>query len=444
MSKIASLFGFLAATLVLSAAQRPQLDFYTDTEANNTISTAQDLGVAGVDANNTRRMKVVRGLINPDADVDFYRVQLPRTGTYSFRVDCTLDAVLTLYDANGTLIAENDDDELGNNNRGNRDTAFTNADPAITISLTAGTYFLQVRSIASSGILARFRYTLRVFDGSTAPDYDPYEVNNTNETFATATDVGNLADDFTLIQNAFLLYRQNELDHYRIEIGAGDLTVRTFGATDTIVTVYDSNFNPLQTNDDDPHDPLNPYTSRVTLSGLPAGIYYIRVEGFWYAGGRSGGWYDVLLTDYTPVRRFISGRVNFDRQDLALVPFEMQILQAGTQTVRYQRTFNTNATGQFTTYTSIMSGTVDIAVRAPTSLRRILRGISLNSDVSGLVFNLINGDLNRDNVVNDADLLTVLFNFGTTNAQVDLNGDGTVNDADLLIVLLNFGAVGDN
>ncbi|MCX7926299.1 MAG: DVUA0089 family protein [Fimbriimonadales bacterium] len=446
MRKITSLFGCLGLTLALGVAQPLVIDFANDTEVNNTTATAQNLGVVGVDSTNTRRMKVVKGLINPDGDVDVFRVELAQTGTYSFRVDCTLDSVLTLYNSSGVLIAENDDDEIGNNNRGNRDTSFTNADSGITISLNAGVYFVQVRSITTAGVLARFRYALRIFDGSTARDFDPYEVDSTNETFNTATDVGNLADDFTLIPNAFLRYRQTDLDHYRIEIGAGNLTVRTFGATDTVITVYDSAFNPLPNgnNDDDPHDPFNPYTSRVSLFNLPAGVYYIRVEGYNYAGGRAGGWYDVLLTDYTPVRRFISGRVNFDRQNLSLVPFEMQIFQAGTQNLQYQRTFNTNSAGNFTTYTSIMGGTVDIAVRAPTSLRRIVRGVSLNSDVSGLVFNLVNGDLNRDNVIDDADLLQVLFNFGSNNPNVDLNGDGVVDDADLLIVLFNFGAVGDN
>jgi hypothetical protein len=38
----------------------------------------------------------------------------------------------------------------------------------------------------------------------------------------------------------------------------------------------------------------------------------------------------------------------------------------------------------------------------------------------------------------------VLFNFGSNDAATDLNGDGVVDDADLLIVLFNFGAVGDN
>ncbi|MFN7161808.1 MAG: DVUA0089 family protein [Fimbriimonadales bacterium] len=444
MRKIASLFGCLGLTLALGMAQPLVIDFFTDTEANNTLATAQDLGVVGVDNSNTRRMKVVRGLINPDGDVDWFRVELAQTGTYSFRVDCTMDSVLTLYNASGTLIAENDDDELGNNNRGNRDTSFTNADSGITIALNAGVYYLRVRSIAESGVLARFRYTLRVFDGSTARDFDPYEVDGTNDTFATATEVGNLADDFTLIPNAFLRYRQTDLDHYRIEIGEGSLTVRTLGATDTILTVYDANFNPLASNDDDSHDPFNPYTSRVALNNLPAGVYYIRVEGFNYPGGRAGGWYDVLITDYSPVRRLISGRVNFDRQNLSLVPFEMEIYQAGTGNLLSQRTFRTNNAGDFSTYTAIMSGTVDIAVRAPTSLKRIVRGVSLDSDVSGLVFNLINGDLNGDNVIDDADLLIVLFNFGANDPDVDLNGDGVVDDADLLIVLFNFGAVGDN
>jgi hypothetical protein len=303
MRKIASLFGCLIATLALGTAQPLVIDFFNETEGNDSITLANDLGVVGVDSTNTRRMKVVRGLINPDGDNDYFRVELAQNGTYSFRVDCTLDSVLTLYNASGTLIAENDDDEIGNNNRGNRDTSFTNADSGITISLNAGVYYVRVRSITTAGVLARFRYTLRIFDGSTARDFDPYEVDGTNETFGTATDVGNLADDFTLIPNGFLRYRQTDLDHYRIEIGAGNLTVRTIGATDTVVTIYDSAFNPLATNDDDPHDPFNPYTSRVTLGNLPAGVYFIRVEGFIYSGGRAGGWYDVLITDYAPVRR---------------------------------------------------------------------------------------------------------------------------------------------
>lgn len=49
------------------------------------------------------------------------------------------------------------------------------------------------------------------------------------------------------------------------------------------------------------------------------------------------------------------------------------------------------------------------------------------------------GNVNGDNVVNDTDLLQILFNFGTNSPAGDANGDGIVNDTDLLLVLFNFG-----
>jgi hypothetical protein len=56
------------------------------------------------------------------------------------------------------------------------------------------------------------------------------------------------------------------------------------------------------------------------------------------------------------------------------------------------------------------------------------------------------GDLNGDDVIDDADLLMVLFAFGQTGSNLpeDVNGDGTVDDADLLTVLFNFGMVGED
>ncbi|MDW8106952.1 MAG: matrixin family metalloprotease [Armatimonadota bacterium] len=49
------------------------------------------------------------------------------------------------------------------------------------------------------------------------------------------------------------------------------------------------------------------------------------------------------------------------------------------------------------------------------------------------------GDMDGNGCVNNADLLLVLFNFGTNNPAADGNGDGVVNNADLLLVLFNFG-----
>jgi len=52
------------------------------------------------------------------------------------------------------------------------------------------------------------------------------------------------------------------------------------------------------------------------------------------------------------------------------------------------------------------------------------------------------GNVNNDCIVDDADLLQVLFNFGGSDAATDTNDDGIVDDADLLVVLFNFGMEG--
>jgi uncharacterized membrane protein len=54
-----------------------------------------------------------------------------------------------------------------------------------------------------------------------------------------------------------------------------------------------------------------------------------------------------------------------------------------------------------------------------------------------------NGDVDANGCVDDADLLAVLFNFGSSGSNLgreDTNCDGIVDDADLLQVLFNFGS----
>jgi len=54
------------------------------------------------------------------------------------------------------------------------------------------------------------------------------------------------------------------------------------------------------------------------------------------------------------------------------------------------------------------------------------------------------GNVNTDCIVDDADLLAVLFAFGSSGSNLaeDTNGDEIVDDADLLTVLFNFGREG--
>ncbi len=57
------------------------------------------------------------------------------------------------------------------------------------------------------------------------------------------------------------------------------------------------------------------------------------------------------------------------------------------------------------------------------------------------VFAGVEGDVDGNGCVDDADLLAVLFAFGQSGSGLpeDVNGDGVVDDADLLIVLFAFG-----
>jgi hypothetical protein len=107
-------------------------------------------------------------------------------------------------------------------------------------------------------------------------------------------------------------------------------------------------------------------------------------------------------------------------------------------------TLTLGAGGSYSLQTGV-TGTVQARVYVPGWLGQ-RQTLAVGS--SGIVtanWSLINGDANRDNQIDDADLLQVLFAFGQTGANLpaDCNGDGAVDDADLLIVLFNFGAVGD-
>ncbi|MFN4032821.1 MAG: hypothetical protein ACK4ME_04260 [Fimbriimonadales bacterium] len=97
-------------------------------------------------------------------------------------------------------------------------------------------------------------------------------------------------------------------------------------------------------------------------------------------------------------------------------------------------------------YASLLtSGSYLQAVSAVSPNGRYIVGYGFNSATSrgeGFVIDTwLTGDTNGDGSVDDSDLLTVLFAFGSDNAHSeDINKDGIVDDADLLMVLFNFGS----
>jgi hypothetical protein len=165
MLRKAGLLAGISATLACASAQ-VQMTPYWEQEPNNSLSAPQ---VIDVPVSQVKGFVVWDATLLPVGERDFYRFQVAQAGTYSIRVDTNLDTILRLYNANGALIAEND-------NNGNPDTPLNRLASGVVVNLEAGTYIAEVAYYLNLG---RARYALRVFPGTVAPDYDPTEPNDT-------------------------------------------------------------------------------------------------------------------------------------------------------------------------------------------------------------------------------------------------------------------------
>ncbi len=130
------------------------------------------------------------------------------------------------------------------------------------------------------------------------------------------------------------------------------------------------------------------------------------------------------------------------------VPIEVQVRPLNSTSILASETTTADGVGAFMAEVFLMPdqlGYRDLAIRAQGTLfKRVPNQRMRYPGVSGLNLTLIPGDVNGDNVIDDGDLLAVLFAFGQTGSNpADLNYDGIVDDADLLLVLFNFGQVGE-
>jgi len=91
------------------------------------------------------------------------------------------------------------------------------------------------------------------------------------------------------------------------------------------------------------------------------------------------------------------------------------------------------ATGNQATYTPDLPGVYEARYRADS-------GAALSNRARIWLIVPQPGDTDGNGCVDDADMLAVLFAFGSDNPDADLNADGTVDDADLLLVLFHFGS----
>ncbi|MGQ9656563.1 MAG: hypothetical protein ACUVV1_01525 [Fimbriimonadales bacterium] len=158
----------------------------------------------------------------------------------------------------------------------------------------------------------------------------------------------------------------------------------------------------------------------------------------------AGGTYEVYLS--TPnIATTLQGTVTIAGFVGNTNQIALTIRQYDPYTGAVAATHTGNMNSGFTCSIAVTPGLYDgLRITAPRCLARNIPGLRRLLGATTLDFDLILGDVNSDNVIDDADLLEILFNFGSnTTAPADLNGDGVVDDADLLIVLFNFGAQGD-
>lgn len=269
LRKVALLAGI--STILACASTQVQMTPYLEQEPNDSLSTPQ---VIDTPVSHTKGFVVWEATLLPAGERDFYQFQVAQAGTYSIRVDTNLDTVLRLYNATGTLIAEND-------NNGNPDLPLNRLASGVTVNLEAGTYFAEVAYYLNLG---RARYALRVFPGTTAPDYDPTEPNDTLDR---AINLGRLSGgEIITSNNRFLSYGGGDVDVYRFELDmtGQTLTIRTQTYVDTLLQVIAPN-GQVYENDESEWDPMNPGASEVQIPLAPHGTYYVLVRGYASWGG---------------------------------------------------------------------------------------------------------------------------------------------------------------
>ncbi|HRI42633.1 MAG TPA: hypothetical protein PLL78_00930 [Fimbriimonadaceae bacterium] len=97
-----------------------------------------------------------------------------------------------------------------------------------------------------------------------------------------------------------------------------------------------------------------------------------------------------------------------------------------------------------------VAGTYLVSIKRAPWLRRTIGPYNTGSSHSGLLFSLVNGDIDGDNEVAIGDYAQLSTAFGAEpgdpnwNESADLNGDDAVDIGDFAVLSANFGIEGDN
>ena len=195
------------------------------------------------------------GEIETGGDVDWFRVQVSRSGTLTVYTTSSIDTYGTLQNSSGSELATDDDGGSGQNF-------------SIEHAVNAGTYYIQVRGYSSSAtgsytVYARFQSSSGGGGGGGGGG------GSGGETRADAADLALGNSHRREIEIG------GNVDWFRVQVrGSGTLTVYTTGSTDTYGTLQNSSGSTLATDD---HEGRGQNFS--IEHAVSAGTYYIQVRG---------------------------------------------------------------------------------------------------------------------------------------------------------------------
>jgi len=145
----------------------------------------------------------------------------------------------------------------------------------------------------------------------------------------------------------------------------------------------------------------------------------------------------------------LSAQVNFLDLDVAYTdPITLVITDAYYQTIAGMQDVTLNEDGEFSVKLP-GANLYDISIKEGTWLRKTIRVDAQEGDVTGIVWNLINGDCNGDNYIGTDDYLILNRSFGLRvgdpgfDPRADLDKDGLVGTDDYLILNKSFDLEGD-
>lgn len=212
------------------------------------------------------------------------------------------------------------------------------------------------------------------------------------------------------------------------------------------------------------YDPAGNFVASYAAGSGPRGAYELGDGQLLYTVGT--GPFKVPFSGGTPVQMIVSNAQYIDKLviptirgrvvhgdydgDPTMVPVTIEIRPVGSTTPVLSQFVSLDTNRDFSFPASLVTGTYDITAKSSHWLRKKLGSVTVDEDgTTGLVFNLLNGDIDDDNEVTIGDYSQLSIAFGSEpgdphwNAEADLNGDNAVDIGDFAILSQNFGEVGD-